>query len=134
MNLVSLKCSSRHIVYMNISWEMALLLGAVNRVWNSLNLGPFVVTSAKDGKHKLRSLHKQYSLEDVPGQAVDIRTRHLFKKGKYDNRIIYLTTLLQEDYGKCGLRIFLHGYHDKGVPHLHLAYDKKKGRLWRWVK
>ena len=134
MSLLSLKRNSKHKVNMNISYEMAFLLGMVRRIWVGYNLGPFVITSAKDGRHSLKSFHKQYSLDDVPGQAVDIRTRHLFRKGKYKEDIILFIRFLQQYLGNHGLRIFLHGYHDKGVPHLHLSYDPKKGKLWKWVK
>ena len=134
MSLVSLKRSSRHKVNMNISWEMAFLLGCLENRWMNYGLGPLVVTSCKDGKHRPGSFHRQDKADEVPSDAVDIRTRHLFKKGKYNVNMIFLAQDLQKYYGKHGLRIFLHGYHDKGVPHLHLAYDKKKGKLWRWVK
>lgn len=127
MSLISLKRSSKHSVNMCIKWEMAFLLGFVAWLWDEYELGQFVVTSASDGTHRKGSFH--YS-----GNAVDIRTRHLFKKGKYTNDTLLFIQTLQTDFGKYGLRIFLHGYHDKGVPHLHLAYDEKKGKLFNWVK
>ena len=134
MSLISLKRSSRHKTNMNIGWEMAFLLGAVEIRWYNYGLGPFVITSCKDGKHRPRSFHRQDRPNNIPSDATDIRTRHLFKKGSYNRNLIFLIQDLQKVYGKHGLRIFLHGYHDKGVPHLHLAYDEKKGKLWRWVR
>ena len=136
MSLISLKRSSRHSVNMNISWEMAFLLGAIYRSWSSWEFGEFVITSAKDGKHRRGSLHRTdlWIREEVPSDAVDIRTRHLFRKGKYKKGLITWVKMLQKQFGPHGLRIFLHGYHDKGVPHLHLSYDEKKGKLWKWTR
>ena len=127
MSLISLKRSSRHSVNMCVKWEMAFLLGNILESWEFYGLGSFVVTSASDGTHRNGSAH-------YTGNAVDIRTRHLFKKGKYRKEVLSFIGDLQTMFSPHGLRIFLHGYHDKGVPHLHLAYDEKKGKLWRYVK
>ncbi|KKM07178.1 hypothetical protein LCGC14_1736560 [marine sediment metagenome] len=129
MSLISLKRSSRHKVNMDLTWEMSTLVGYVGDTWITFctNLGEFTITSAKDGKHRKGSFHDS-------GNAVDVRTRHLFRKGRYKKSFLIFISSLQKEFGPHGLRIFLHGYHDKGVPHLHIAYDKKKGSLWSWVK
>ena len=138
MSLISLKRSSRHKVNMDIGWEISSMMFGIYLSWREWGFGDFVITSAKDGKHREGSFHKQDKNEYYRGQAVDIRTRHLFRKGKYKKEFITWLKWKQKFYGPQGLRFFLHGYHKeknkKPVPHLHLAYDQKKGKLWRWVK
>ena len=113
-----------------LSVEMAICLGWVARRWAEHSLGEFVVTSGRDGAHRQGSLH--YS-----GNAVDIRTRHLFApNGKHAQELLDFADMLQDK--KIGLRVVVHPDWDlrPGTPaHLHIGFQPREDeKLWDWTE
>jgi len=110
-----------------ITVEFAVGLGWVKAQWELAGLGPFVVTSLKDGHHAARSQHRQNELHDVLGEAGDVRTRHLFigslkppYKGSHSKKLIDFAKKLQRH----GFRVVVHPDWLPGFPHLHFATGK----------
>ncbi len=66
---ITLKCKE---INPNISPEFAVGLGWIANEWEAWGLGPFVITSLKDGIHSAHSKHKWNKPADEPGEAADI--------------------------------------------------------------
>ena len=116
-----------------LSMEMATLVGWLSRRWQEAGLGQFVITSGQDGAHRGGSLH--YS-----GNAVDIRTRHLFDQGqgRHRDELIQFALMIQSVLGKRGVRVVVHPDWVSGPAHLHVGYQPKgtaqEQQLWEWTK
>ncbi len=112
----------KHSVVANILPEFAVGLGWIKALWEEENLGRFVITSLKDGAHRAGSQHKHDMPENVPGEAADIRTWHLFDKdkGAHKEELIAFARLLQ----RAGFRVVVHPDWVPGTPHLHVALGK----------
>lgn len=117
-----------------LSMEMATLVGWLARRWEESGLGAFVITSAQDGMHREESLH--YS-----GNAVDIRTRHLFNTatGKHNENLIQFAMMVQSFFSKRGVRVVVHPDWVSGTPHLHIGYKPRESDdyqfnsgIWEW--
>ena len=85
-----------HNVNTNISPDFAVGLGWIANEWSRWGLGPFVVTSLKDGVHSPNSKHN-WNKEEVPGEAADIRTWQHFKDGKHSALLIQFAKHLQRE-------------------------------------
>jgi len=120
--------------------ELGVILGWARMGWGIAGLGPFVVTSLKDGKHKAGSQHRQ-DIPEALGEAADIRTwQHWFwtdeqakehfatwgklppeKKwrdcGHHSQKLLSFAHSLQA----AGIRVVVHPDQLDGVPHLHVA-------------
>lgn len=119
-----MKLKVKSNVKRNVTFQMAVWLGWVKAEWERAGLGPFVVTSLKDGKHRPGSKHKQDKPAGVPGQAVDIRTWHLWSgpktapfNGEHQKKMIQFAKGLQRN----GLAVVVHPDWVGGTPHLHIA-------------
>ena len=109
-------------VVMNVTPEAAVMLGWIKAKWERAELGEFTVTSAKDGSHAGGSQHKQDKPEDEPGEAFDIRTRHLWNQETdiHDPRLIDFARWLQQ----AGFRVIVHRDWMRQLdvpPHLHVG-------------
>ena len=104
----------------NISPEFAVGLGWIAAEWQIWGLGPFVVTSLKDGIHSPNSKHRWNESDLIPGEAADIRTRHLFKDGEHSAKLILFAKYLQE----AGFGVVVHPDWLGGDPHLHVQFKK----------
>jgi hypothetical protein len=112
-------------VVMNVTIQAAAVLGWIKAKWDEAGLGDFVVTSAKDGQHVAGSQHKQDQPESVPGEAFDIRTRHLWnpQTDKHDPKLIEFARMLQRE----GFRVIVHRDWMPQMdvpPHLHVGMGK----------
>ena len=132
-----MKIALKHSVVPNLSVEAAVMLGWVRAMWDCWykyldvrsgtsqpdSLGDFVVTSAKDGTHMPGSDHKQDEPADIPGNAIDIRTRHLFDvtTGAHQPALIEFAKYLQSR----GAKVVVHPDWVPGTPHLHVALGKE---------
>ena len=109
-------------VVTNIEPDLLVALGWIYARWQEMNLGPFVVTSAKDGTHMAGSAHKQDQPPKVLGRALDIRTRHRFSEEHqtHDPLMVEFARMLQKE----NLAVVLHPDFKpelKVPPHLHIA-------------
>ena len=109
-------------VVMHLTPEFATGVGYIKALWDAASLGPFVITSAKDSHHSENSAHKQNEPEDVPGEAIDIRTWHHWQedKGCHKAKLIVFARKLQ----RAGFRVVVHSDWLPGTPHLHVAMGK----------
>ena len=136
-----MKIALKHSVVPNLSVEAAVMLGWIAAQWDNwiliadngpyaIALGEFVVTSAKDGRHMAGSDHKQDEPDGVPGNAFDIRTRHLFDAttGAHQPALIEFAKYLQSR----GAKVVVHPDWVPGTPHLHVALGKES--LFRRVE
>jgi hypothetical protein len=122
MSLIKLKNGVNFV----LSPEMHVLVGWMARRWQEHGLGAFVITSGRDGAHREGSLH--YS-----GNAVDIRTRHLFDGKHHTSDLLDFALMLQAQ--KVGMRVVVHPDWVPGVAHLHVGYASKEGEsgVWEWA-
>lgn len=107
----------------NLRIDFAIAIGWVQAQWELEELGDFVLTSAKDGAHGATSQHKQNQPPEVPGEAVDIRSREHFlpREGRHNDRMARFARRLQN----AGLRVVLHPDWMAGDPHLHVAAPQR---------
>ena len=132
-----MKLALKHSVVPNLTVEAAVVLGWVAAQWDEWEggaLGDFVVTSAKDGQHGAGSMHRHDQSEDVRGEAIDIRTWHLWHGprekaddvkwadiGEHDESLHRFARFLQAH----GLRVVVHPEQAETVPHLHVAVGRE---------
>ena len=109
-------------VVMNLTTEFATGVGYIKALWDADSLGPFVITSAKDSHHSENSAHKQNEPEDVPGEAIDIRTWQHWQedKGCHKAKLIVFARKLQ----RAGFAVVVYSDWLPGIPHLHAAFKK----------
>jgi hypothetical protein len=121
----------------NITPRFAVALMWVKQEWEKDGLGPFIVTSLKDGRHMKGSDHKQDRPDSVPGVAADIRTWKLWQgplpekkptgkrwkdSGQHNAKLIKFAKKLQ----KKDFKVVVHPDWVDGTPHLHFALGKAK--------
>lgn len=104
----------------NISAEFAVGLGWIAAKWEAWGLGPFIVTSLKDGTHNPRSKHQWNKPSHVPGEAADIRTWQHCKDGEHSALLIRFAKYLQRE----GFGVVVHPDWLPGTPHLHVHFKK----------
>ena len=116
-------------INLHTSFRATFLLAMVYVEWKAWGFGDFILTSAKDGKHRKNSAHKHDKPKDVLGQAFDIRTWEHWDGPlmRHSPRFLKFADHIKAKFGPIGLAVVVHPDHVPGSAHLHISFMKSKG-------